>query len=159
MGSWTTQSNATMSETSGVVSRPPSPTTSTGSPAASSASMTAGNCERLRQSTAAEASVRAPRPSSQCWRIHPATCAASSSAVSRRAACTRPGPAPGLGRSICTATGDFSRSGSDVRLATCRIASSLRQLVESGSSSARPEPSANSTGKRVSVVALAPRQP
>ncbi len=121
--------------------------------------MTEGNCERLRHSTAAEAEVRAPRPSSQCCRIQEATCAASSSAVSRRAACTRPGPAPGLGRSICTATGDFSRSDSEVRLATRRIASSLRQLVDSGSSSARPLSSANSAGKRVSVVALAPRQP
>ena len=43
--------------TSGVVSSPPRPTTSTGSPAASSASASSGICERRRTSTAA---VRSP---------------------------------------------------------------------------------------------------
>ena len=83
--------------------------------------------------------MRAPRPSSQCRRIHPATCAASSSAVSRRAACTAPRPGAGLGPQHLHGDRRLQpqRLGRQ-RWPPARIASSLRQLVESGSSSAAP---------------------
>ena len=93
-----TRSVATTSTTSGVVSRPPSPTTSTGSPAASSASASSGICERRRTSTAA---VRSPAGSAvpgaaQLGRPP-------SAPRPRRSRCAPPrsvpGPAAGPGRS------------------------------------------------------------
>jgi len=50
-------------------------------------------------------------------------------------------------------------SGPATAFAASRISESLRQLVESGSTSAGPASLANSAGKRSRVVALAPRQP
>ena len=148
-----------MSVTSGVLSRPPRPTTCTGSPARCRASITASNCERLRHSTAAETPVGRPCPSSHRRAIQPARWAASVSVVSSRAAHTRPGPASARGASTCTSTLDLARSGPEVMLAARRMALSLRQLVDRGSTCASPELSANSRAKRVNVVALAPRQP
>jgi len=115
--------------------------------------MTGANCERLRQSTAALAAPAARRAA-----IHSATWAASSSTVSRRATATRPRPAAGDGRSCSTCTLAASRSGAATWLATSRIDWSLRQLVDSGSCSAS-DSSRNARGNRLSVVALAPRQP
>ena len=69
-----------MSATSGTVSRPPRPTTSTGIPRASSAARSAGNWDRLRQSTAMSA-ARTP------------------AAAGRPARAGRPGPCPAAGAS------------------------------------------------------------
>ena len=80
--SWRTSTRnvATTSTTSGVVSRPPSPTISTGRPSACSASASSGICERRRTSTAA---VRSPGASaSHAARIRAATQRASVSTVS-----------------------------------------------------------------------------
>ena len=115
--------------------------------------MIGANWERLRQSTAADSA-----PAARLAPIHSATWAASSSTVSSRAALTRPGPAAGEGRSSSTCTLAAARSGAATWLATARIAWWLRQLVDSGSCRAS-DSSRNARGNRLSVVALAPRQP
>lgn len=121
--------------------------------------MTAANCERFRHSTAAEP-LPGPRPAHRARRspIQAATCAASSSTVGSRATSTRPSPAPGAADSSRTGTLDEARSGAAVWLATSSTDWSLRQLVDSCSTWASAS-SRKRRGKRLRVVALAPRQP
>ncbi len=121
---------ATTSTTSGVVSRPPSPTISTGSPSACSASASSGICERRRTSTAA---VRVAGLAAR-----PTPCAAA-----RRPSAPRPR------RSACAPCGRARRPGArggpkfdrrdrrpqwrgHLRSPRRRISRSLRKLVASG---------------------------
>ncbi len=169
VGSWTTCSVESRSTTSGVDSRPPRPTTSTGRPSARSACRTAENCERLRHRTAAVGGVADER---QCCATNRATACASRSTVSATTARTRPGPAPGRAASGATGVRSCARSGAAIAFATSRTAWSLRHDVESWCTSAgrqpdgsRPAPPAGpasvgkSVGNRDSPPALAPRQP
>ena len=108
-----TRSVATTSATSGVVSSPPSPTTSTGSPASRSASASTGICARRRTSTAA---VRAPGGSaSHAALVRPASQRASSRWVSVNAISRVPSPALGPGRNLPSECRGAQRRGDGIR--------------------------------------------
>ena len=121
--------------------------------------------------TAAEAPVRRPLGLAHRSRTQDAMALASSSTVTARATDTAPADASGRATRSGTGTRAVRRSGAETRLATSRIARSLRQLVRSGrTAAATPAPSTapaaparppvpNSAGKRAIVVALAPRHP
>lgn len=132
--------------------------------------MMRGNCARRRHSTAAVRPDRGGSLSgcgcavSHQWRaIHWAVPVASSSAVAQRPVWMRPGPAAGLGRSLCTWTLLCWVSSAATVLAAARMAWSFRQLMDRGRVAAGvvvpftwvPK----RTGNRVRVVALAPRHP
>ena len=135
-GSCTASSSATTSTTSGVDSRPPRPTTSTGRPRRRSATSTAANCDRARHSTAAvtrsEASGRDARR--QRAATNSATASASSSLVAATCARTPPAPAPGRRSSGGTSTPvpscrACSRRGAAATFAAPSTAASLRHDV------------------------------
>ena len=160
-GSAAAATSAVTSPTSGVDNNPPSPTTSTCIPRAPSAWITAGNWVRRRHRTAAVLPDLSPAASSlhQCPATQSATASASASTCAHRPTCTRPSRASGEGTSRSTRTGEASVSGAAIALAQARIASSLRQLVESGSTGVSAPPAAKRRGKLDSVVELAPRHP
>jgi hypothetical protein len=160
VGSLTTCSVLTRSRTSGVASRPPSPTSSTGTPRARSAP---GDQVELRPAPAehrdaapagrSRRSAASSRHTAATWS---ASQSASSATVSSRAARTTPGPPRGPGDSA----GTFSRISADSALATSRTCSSLRNEVDSGSTGAgSPAAVRKWVANRIRLFALAPRQP
>ncbi len=181
VGSASTRSVQTTSRTSGVSSRPPSPTTSTGRPRSRSADSIAGIWLRTRTSTA----VVGRRATGMCSGATPgipaaprhaastlsAIQSASSAYVGSIAQCTVPPAAPpglrcGIGSRTVSAErssgtrAPAARSGVESAFATRRISGRLRQLVVSPSAGAgSPSARANSVGNRSRVPALAPRQP
>src|SRR5699024_358361 len=151
IGSTAAVSTARRSATKGSLSSPEEPCTWTANPAASRAAATAAKCARLRHSTAfvapsgmvANHSVRALRPLVR----KSGSCAPELISMP-----TCPSPAPSRAVSGLSL---LSVSPSAMRLATCRIDRSLRQLVLSVSDLT----SVNSYENRLILSALAPRYP
>ncbi len=174
VGSCITRSVATTSWTSGTVSRPPRPTTSTGMPRASSAARSAGNWARLRQSTAMSAGwTRSGRPSGQpepsgptpggslsIWAIRSAIHSASLAAVSSSAQTTWPRAALGGGATRRGTSGAEARRPSWMAAAASRTRPVLRKLVDSSAVRAGvPDRTGKSVANRRRLPAVAPRQP
>ena len=164
-----------MSATSGTVSSPPRPTTSTGMPRAVSAARSAGNWARLRHSTAmsrgctpsarpsghGSPSGASPAGSASSVATCSATQSASAAAVSASAQMTRPRPARSGGGTSRGTSGAAARSPSCSTAATSSTRPVFRKLVDSMRTGAgRPD---GRTGKsrpnRRRLPALAPRQP
>ncbi len=173
MGSASTRSVHTTSRTSGVSSRPPRPTTSTGRPRARSASSIAGIWLRTRTRTAlvgrfstgiSSAGVSGiPAAIRQAVSIESAIQPASPANVGSSAQVTvRPPTLPATQRAgTSSATrAPAARSGRDSSLATARISGRLRQLrVRLSTQASAPAGPVNSAGNRSRVPAEAPRQP
>jgi hypothetical protein len=173
VGSASTRNVHTTSRTSGVSSRPPRPTTSTGSPRERSASSIAGIWLRTRTSTAlvgrfstgisAAAVSGRPAASRHAVSIESAIHSASSAYVGNSAHVTVRPPTAAATRWAGTSSATrapAARNGRDSALATSRISGRLRQLrVRLSTQASRPAGAVNSAGNRSSVPADAPRQP
>ena len=162
-----------MSATSGTVSRPPSPTTSTGMPRASSADRSTGNWARLRHRMAmSDGRTGSLRPSGQrppsgarpggrlsSSATRSATQRASSAEVSSNAQVTSPRWARPGGATSRGTSGAAARSPSWSAAAASRTRPVLRKLVDSSAVAAGPSRAGKSAPKRRRLPALAPRQP
>ncbi len=143
---------ATTSATSGRTSRPPRPTTSTGTPRSLNACSRRGKAERLRLRTAISPQAT---PRSCAATSRSATSAASSATVSTSAHSTSPVPArPGPGTSGRCASPSTGRPAATA-FATVRMASPLRNDWVRPLSRLPPKSAPN----RWRLPALAPRQP